>query len=120
MIILTLAILLLFSAYFSATETAFSSMNKTRMKTLAEAGNSRAQLALRLAERYDKLISTILVGNNIVNIGAASLGAMLFVRLYGDAGTIISTIVLTTLVLVFGEVTPKTIAKDCPEQFAMF
>lgn len=85
--IVIIAICLLFSAYFSATETAFSSMNKTRMKTLAEKGNKKAHLACQLSDNYDKLISTILIGNNIVNIGASSLGTILFVKLLNDPDT---------------------------------
>ena len=108
------------SAYFSATETAFSSLNKTRLKVLTDDGNKRAALALRLAENYDRLISTILIGNNIVNISVASIGTLLFVELYGDAGATISTVVVTVVVLIFGEITPKSIAKDMPERFAMF
>ena len=108
------------SAYFSATETAFSSLNKTRLTVLADDGNKRAALALRLAEDYDRLISTILIGNNIVNISVASIGTLLFVELYGDAGATISTVVVTVVVLIFGEITPKSIAKDMPERFAMF
>ena len=108
------------SAYFSATETAFSSLNKTRLKALVEKGNKRAKLTYQLSEQYDKLISTILVGNNIVNIALASIGTLLFVELYGDMGATISTAVVTVAVLIFGEITPKSIAKDNPEQFAMF
>ena len=118
--ILIMAILIAFSAYFSATETAFSSLNKTRVKTLAEKGDKKAQLVCTLCEKYDKLISTILIGNNIVNIATASLGTIIFVRLYGDLGATISTVVVTVVVLIFGEITPKSIAKDCPETFAMF
>ena len=108
------------SAYFSATETAFSSLNKTRLKVLADNGNKRAALALKLSEDYDKLISTILIGNNIVNIMVASIGTLLFVGLYGDIGATVSTIVVTVVVLIFGEITPKSVAKDTPERFAMF
>lgn len=108
------------SAYFSATETAFSSLNRTRLKALAEKGEKRAALASELAEQYDKLISTILIGNNIVNITVASIGTVLFVKIYGDIGATISTVVVTVMVLIFGEITPKSIAKDCPERFAMF
>lgn len=112
----------LMSAYFSATETAFSSLNRTRLKTLAEKENKKAILALKLSEDYDKLISTILVGNNIVNIALASIGTVLFVSIYNDqeTGATVSTIVVTIAVLVFGEITPKSIAKDSPEKFAMF
>ena len=108
------------SAYFSATETAFSSLNKTRLKMLADNGNKRAALALRLSENYDKLISTILIGNNIVNIMVASIGTLLFVDIYGDIGATVSTAVVTIVVLIFGEITPKSIAKDAPERFALF
>ncbi len=115
-----MAVCLIMSAYFSATETAFSSLNKTRLKVLADNGNKRAALALKLAGDYDKLISTILIGNNIVNIMVASIGALLFVGLYGDIGATISTVVVTIVVLIFGEITPKSIAKDTPERFALF
>ena len=108
------------SAYFSATETAFSSANSTRLKTLAEKGSKKAKLACELLEHYDKLLSTILIGNNIVNILMASIGTVLFVRHYGDAGATISTVVVTVVVLVFGEISPKSVAKDCAERFAMF
>ena len=115
-----MAACLILSAYFSATETAFSSANSTRLKTLAEKGSKKAQLACKLLEHYDKLLSTILIGNNIVNILMASIGTVLFVRHYGDAGATISTVVITVVVLVFGEISPKSVAKDCAEQFAMF
>ena len=118
--IFAMAVCLVMSAYFSATETAFSSLNKTRLKVLADNGNKRAALALRLAGEYDRLISTILIGNNIVNIMVASIGALLFVGLYGDIGATISTVVVTIVVLIFGEITPKSIAKDTPERFALF
>ena len=118
--ILAMAVCLVMSAYFSATETAFSSLNKTRLKVLADNGNKKAALALRLAGDYDRLISTILIGNNIVNITVASIGTLLFVELYGDVGATISTVVVTTVVLIFGEITPKSIAKDTPERFALF
>lgn len=115
-----MAVCLIMSAYFSATETAFSSANSTRLKTMAEKGDSGAALACDLLERYDQLLSTILIGNNIVNILTASLGTVLFVRLYGDIGATISTVVVTVVVLIFGEISPKSIAKDCAESFAIF
>ncbi len=117
--IVILGVLILCSAYFSATETAFSSMNRIRMKTMAET-NKRAALALKLNENYDKLLSTILVGNNLVNIGATALATALFVTHFDDLGTTLSTIVMTVVVLIFGEVSPKSLAKDSPERFAMF
>ncbi len=118
--VVIMVVLVLFSAYFSATETAFSSLNRTRLKTLVEKGDRKAAGAYRLSEQYDKLISTILIGNNIVNIATASLGTVLFVRLCGDIGPTVSTVVVTVVVLIFGEIAPKSIAKDCPERFAMF
>ncbi|WP_418428006.1 HlyC/CorC family transporter [Blautia hydrogenotrophica] len=112
---------IIMSAYFSATETAFSSLNRIRIKNMAEKGNKRAQLVLTLSENYDGLLSTILIGNNIVNIASASLATVIFVKLLGDeAGASISTVVTTIVVLIFGEVSPKSIAKESPEQFAMF
>jgi len=118
--IICIALLTVMSAYFSATETAFSSLNKTRLKTLAEKGSPKAELAYKLSEKYDKLISTILIGNNIVNIAAASIGTVMFVRIYGDIGATISTAVVTVIILIFGEISPKSLAKDSPERFAMF
>ncbi|MFR2852310.1 MULTISPECIES: HlyC/CorC family transporter [Hungatella] len=112
---------IIMSAYFSATETAFSSLNRIRIKNMAEKGNKRAGQVLKLSENYDGLLSTILIGNNIVNIASASLATVIFVKLLGDeAGASISTVVTTIVVLIFGEVSPKSIAKESPEQFAMF
>ena len=111
---------LVLSAFFSATETAFLSINKTRMKTLAEKGNRSAKLVLSLSDQYDKLISTILICNNIVNIALASIGTILFIDLLGNIGAAISTVVVTVAVLIFGEITPKNIAKERPDKFAMF
>ena len=119
--IIIMVICLIMSAYFSATETAFSCANKTRLRALAEKGNKKAELAVKLADKYDRLISTILIGNNIVNILLASLGTIVFTRHFGeDLGATISTIVITIAVLIFGEITPKSIANDFPEKFAMF
>ncbi len=115
-----MVICIILSAYFSATETAFSSLNKTRLKTMAEKGDKKAVRALKLSESYDRLISTILIGNNIVNIAVASIGTVIFVNLYGSKGATISTAIVTVVVLIFGEITPKSIAKDSPESFARF
>ena len=117
--LLLMVLLLCMSAFFSATETAFSSLNKTRLKSLADQGNKRAGQALALADQSDNLLSTILVGNNIVNIALASIGTVLFVNLIGSAGVTVSTAVMTVAVLIFGEVTPKSLAKEAPETFAM-
>ena len=118
--ILIIALLLLFSAYFSATETAFSSLNKTRLRAMAEKGNSRAALALKLSEQYDQLLSSILVGNNVVNIATSSISTLLFVGMLPKIGATVSTIVITIVVLIFGEISPKSLAKENPEKFAMF
>ena len=119
--IIIMVILVMMSAYFSATETAFSSLNKTRLKTLAEDGNKKAALTLKLAENYDKLISTILIGNNIVNIFLASLGTIFFIHMVTDEnlGTTLSTVVITLVVLIFGEITPKALAKDFAENYVL-
>ena len=107
------------SAYFSATETAYSSLNKIKLKSIANKGNKKAKLALELSEKYDSVISTILIGNNIVNIATASLATVLFTKLLGSSGVTVSTIVMTILILIFGEISPKSIAKDIPESFAI-
>ena len=114
-IIVGIIICVMFSAFFSASETAFTTLNRIRLKTEAEAGDSRAALVLSIAENYDKMLSTILIGNNIVNIAVASIGTLLFVKLYGDIGATLSTVVVTVVVLIFGEITPKSVAKDFPE-----
>lgn len=112
---------IIMSAYFSATETAFSSLNRIRIKNMAEKGNKKAGLVLNLSENYDSLLSTILIGNNIVNIASASMATVLFVKMLGgDVGPSVSTAVTTVVVLIFGEVSPKSIAKESPEKFAMF
>ena len=114
-----LVILVGFSAFFSASETAFSSLNQIRLKSRAEDGDSSAARVLAMAEQYDKLLSTILSGNNIVNIAAASIGTILFTQMLGaERGATMSTIVLTIIVLIFGEVTPKSLAKEMPEKVA--
>lgn len=118
--IIVLVILIILSAYFSATETAFSALNKIKIKNLANDGNKRAKLVLELCEKYDKLISSILIGNNIVNILSTSIATALFVELLKENGVAASTVVMTIVVLIFGEVCPKSIAKEIPEKFAMF
>ena len=116
---MALVILVGFSAFFSASETAFSSLNQIRLKSRAEDGDSSAARVLAMAEQYDKLLSTILIGNNIVNIAAASIGTILFTQMLGaERGATVSTIVLTIIVLIFGEVTPKSLAKEMPEKVA--
>ena len=114
-----LVVLVALSAFFSASETAFSSLNQIRLKSRAEDGDTSAARVLAMSEKYDKLLSTILIGNNIVNIAAASIGTILFTRMLGaERGATVSTIVLTIIVLIFGEVTPKSLAKEMPEKVA--
>ena len=115
------------SAFFSATETAFSTFNRIRMKNLAEKGNRRAATALRLAEKFDTLLSTILIGNNIVNILASSLATLVITAMLSEGsadaeelGATISTVVMTVVVLIFGEISPKTAAKIAPDKFVFF
>ncbi len=120
-LIIAIVILVIFSGYFSATETAFNTYNKIKMKNEAASGNKRAETVLRLSENYDSLLSTILIGNNIVNIASTTLATILFTSILGGTkGPTASTVVMTLVVLVFGEVSPKSIAKDMPESFAMF
>ena len=119
--IIALIILIAMSAYFSATETAFTSLNRIRLKNKADNGSRRAVKALELSEEYDKLLSTILIGNNIVNNVATTIGAVLFIKLLNEeSGPAVSAAVLTIVILIFGEVTPKSLAKENPEGFAMF
>ncbi len=118
--IAALVFLVVMSAYFSATETAFSSLNRVRMKSKADGGNQRAALALELEEDYDRLLSTILIGNNIVNITATTVSTVLFTKLLPVYGPTVSTVVLTVIILIFGEISPKSLAKENAEDFAMF
>lgn len=118
--VIILVILLSCSAYFSATETAFTSYNRAKMKNEAEDGGKLAALVLKLSEKFEKLLATVLIGNNIVNIVATSLSTVLFVSLIknGELAVTLSTIVMTLSVLIFGEITPKTVAKRSPERYA--
>ena len=120
--ILVIVVCIILSGYFSATETAFSTYNRIRIKNMAEKGNKKAALVLKLSDNYDSLISTILIGNNIVNILASAMGTLLFAKLIvnQDVAATVSTAVLTVAVLIFGEISPKTIAKNSAESFALF
>lgn len=121
LLLLALIILILFSGFFSATETAYSTCNKIRLKQMANRGNTRAEQTLNLCEQYDKLLSSILVGNNFVNIAATTIATVVFTNLFGsDKGPTLSTAVMTLAILLFGEITPKTMAKNFPDSFAMF
>ncbi len=114
-----LIVLVAFSAYFSASETAFSTLNKIRIKNYANNGDKRAKTALRIAEEYDRTISTILIGNNAVNTAAASIGTLICTSLFGAGGVGIATLCMTVVILLFGEISPKSIAKDYAEGFAL-
>ncbi|HIU48981.1 MAG TPA: HlyC/CorC family transporter [Candidatus Avimonoglobus intestinipullorum] len=118
--IIALVVLIILSAYFSAMETAFTSLNRIRLKNMANSGNKRAALTLDMCENFDKILSTILIGNNIVNILSTSLATSLFVLYFPKNGVAVSTIVMTVIVLIFGEIGPKSIAKEMPEEFALF
>lgn len=116
---IAIAVLLVMSALFSSMETAFSSVNKIRLKHEASNGNKKAERALNIAENFDKALTSILVGNNIVNILSSSLGTVIFTRIFGAAGVAISTAVMTVLVLIFGEIIPKSFAKQNAEKCAL-
>lgn len=116
-----LLVLVALSAFFSASETSFTSANRVKLKTMANTGNKRAKMALNLAEDYDRLLTTILIGNNIVNIGASALATGLFLKLLTNQSlaTTVSTAVMTIIILIFGEISPKAIAKESPERIAV-
>ncbi len=119
--IVILIVLFAISAFFSACETAYTSLNRIRLKSKADGGDRRAASTLKLVDQYDKLLSTLLVGNNIVNISASSLATVFFVQgLQMKNGAVMSTVVVTIAVLIFGEISPKTLAKEFSEQIAMF
>ena len=123
MIIAALVVLIAFSAYFSMSEMAFASLNRIRLKSLVKEGNKRAEKALAVSENFDKMLTTILIGNNIVNLLASSLCTMLFINLMLNSSDFVvsmtSTLVITVIVLIFGEITPKCIAKERSEGVAM-
>ncbi|QAT43808.1 HlyC/CorC family transporter [Aminipila luticellarii] len=118
--ITAIVILTAFSAYFSATKAAFTSLNRARLRNIAGAGSRKARQILMLEENYDRLLTTILIGDILVNIAMASIAAVLFVELYGTYGAVFSTIIIAIIVLVFGEITPTILAKESPEKFSMF
>ena len=118
--LVALMVLVALSAYFSATETAFTSLNRIRLRTRADNGSLRAAKTLALAEEYDKLLSTILIGNNIVNITATTVATVLCTKWFRQYGPTVSTVALTVIILIFGEISPKSLAKENPESWAMF
>lgn len=115
--IIFIIILVAFSAFFSATETSFTSANKIRLKSKADNGSKSAARALKIINRFDKTLTTILIGNNIVNILTSSLATVMCIDLFKENGSLISTVATTFIVLIFGEILPKTIAKSHAESF---
>lgn len=112
-------ILIVFSAMFSATETAYSSANRIRLKQMAGDGNRHAKLALEITDHFDKMLTAVLIGNNIVNIASASIGTVICTQWFGAAGPAWSTLIMTVVVLIFGEILPKSYAKENAESFAL-
>lgn len=117
--IIAMLVLVGLSAIYAATEMAYTALNRSRLKNAQEKKARNADLSLKLLDDYDKLLSTILVANNIVNITLATVATVFFTQLNASAGATIATIVITVVVLIFGEISPKTIARECPEKFAM-
>ena len=115
----SLAALIILSAFFSGSETAYTSLSKIRLKNLVNDGNKKAERALKLSEQYEKLLTTILVGNNLVNILASSICTWMFAFFFGDWSVLAATLFMLLILLTFGEITPKTLAKRHPEKVAM-
>lgn len=115
----SMVILLAFSAFFSASETSFTSVNMIRIRSMAEEGNQKAATAVRLAESYDRTLSTILIGNNLVNIALSSLTTVAATAAFGDAGVAVATGIATLLILTFGEILPKSWAKENSERLVL-
>lgn len=118
-LLLTLFVLILFSAYSAAAEMSFSTASRIRLKGLAANGEKRAELVLKMLGQYDKFLTTVLIANNLVNIAATTIATILCIKFFGDVGATVSTVAMTILVLLFGEITPKTVAKRAPERYAM-
>lgn len=118
--LLSLVALILLGAYFAAVETAYAALSRVRIKVMAENGSKRAALVLTLYDNYDKLLSTMLIGANITSLSAATISAAFFIRHFGDIGATLSLIIITVLVLLFGDITPKSLAKENPEKVALF
>ncbi len=118
--LIIIMLLLIISALFSACEMAYSSVNRIRLKNYALQGNKQAKKALKIVDSFDDALTSILIGNNVVNIASASLCTILFTDLLGSKGVGISTAVMTILVLIFGEISPKSIAKENAERFVLF
>ena len=114
-----LVVLLFFSAFFSASETALTTVNRLKLESLAEEGNKRAKIVLKLLEKPSKMLSTILIANNVVNISASALATTIAIKVFGNSYVALATGILTLLVLIFGEITPKTMASVNNEKMAL-
>ncbi len=117
---IAVAVLILCSAFFSGTEMAFSGVNTTRLKARAEKGGAAARLAVKMIERYNEFLAAVLIGNNIVNTVSSAVAAIIVINLLGDGFTWVSTVVMTLIVLIFGEIIPKVLAKQFSEKFCVF
>lgn len=115
-----IALLMVISGFCSATETAFSSCNRIRLKNYAESGNKKAKLVLEIEEKFDKALTAILICNNVVNIASSSLATVIFTKYFGAGAVGLATLIMTIVVLIFGEIIPKGLAKEYSENFAMF
>ena len=118
--IIFLTTLLILGTFFSAAEMAFSALNRARLKSMVDGGKKRAGLALKLTDRFDELLSTMLICNNLVAITTATVSAVLFIRLFPIHGALVSTIVVSVIVIVFTDIFPKALAKESPESVAIF
>lgn len=116
---LILVLFIFFSAFFSAAETALTGSNKLRLKNIARTGDKRASIVMKLLDSFDRTLTTILIGNNVVNIAAASLAAAVSTAYMGASGLALATVLTTVIILIFGEIIPKDLAKDQPEKYAM-
>lgn len=116
---LALVAFILFSGYFAASETAFASMNRIRVKSYADDGNKKAKRALRIADQFDKMLTTVLIGNNLMHIGCASLATLLATRLWGEGAVATTTLVTTVVLFLVAETLPKSYAKANPEKVAL-
>lgn len=117
--LIILVLLLLLSSFFSSAETAFTTVSRIRMRTLAENGNKKASRVLTITDDMHKMLSAILIGNNIVNLSASSIATTLAIRIFGSVGAGIATFILTFLILIFGEISPKTVATIYADKMAL-
>ena len=117
--LIVLFLLLLLSAFFSSAETAFTTANRIRMRTLAQSGSKKAKRVLKITDNMHKMLSAILIGNNIVNLSASSIATTLAIRLFGSVGAGVATGILTLFILIFGEISPKTLATIYADQISL-